>query len=257
MADMTTTATQPITRLPEELITQYRTDGFVRIPGALTPEEVDRYREAARQAFDTEAGLNPGNPMFKQIVNIWQSDPVLRDLTLHPRLASYASQLAGIELRIWHDQLLIKPPHNKTPTEFHQDAPYWPHADSRHCLSAWVALVDVPVERGCMTFIPGQQDRHDIRAIDLTDSADLFEAAPDLVYEKRVTLPLRAGDLTFHNGYTPHTANANDTDDIRLAHVNIYVDRELTFDGRGHVCTDPLDLEIGDKLPDQQFPPVG
>jgi ectoine hydroxylase-related dioxygenase (phytanoyl-CoA dioxygenase family) len=253
---MTTTAPAPAGTLPQELIDNYRRDGFVRISSALTPAEVERYRAAAAAAYEREQGLNPGDPIFKQIVNIWKRDEVLRELTFHPVLASYATQLAGLPLRIWHDQLLIKPPRNGAPTEFHQDAPYWPHGDCRHSLSAWVALVDVPVERGCMTFIPGQQERHDIRPIDLTDATDLFEAAPDLAYHQRVTVPLRAGDVTIHNGYTPHTANANDTDEFRYAQVNIYADRELHYDGKRHVCTDPLDLEVGQPLPDAEFPPV-
>lgn len=107
-----------------------------------------------------------------------------------------------------------------------------------------------------MSFMPGHQDRQDIRPVDLTDATDLFEAAPDLAYAPRVTLPLRAGDVTFHNGYTPHTANPNDTDDVRLAHVVIYVDRDLTYNGRPHVCTDGLDLEVGSTLPDAAFPPL-
>lgn len=247
---MTTTA------LHEQTIARYRSDGFVHVPGVLQPEEVERFRKAARSVFDREQGLDPANRMFKQIVNIWERDEVLRELTLHRRLAELATQLAGIPLRIWHDQLLIKPPHNGTPTEFHQDAPYWPHADCRHSLSAWVALVDVPVERGCMTFIPGQQERRDVRAADIADARDLFDAAPGLAYQARVTIPLRAGDVTFHNGYTPHTANSNDTDEFRLAHVNIYVDRELRYNGTRHVCTDPLGLEPGVTLPDGSFPPV-
>lgn len=252
----TTTSRQQPRTLNPETVAGYRANGYVHIPSVLDADEVERFRGAAAAVYDRESGLDSENRMFKQVVNIWQRDDTLRELTVHPVLADLATQLAGVPLRIWHDQLLIKPPHNGTPTEFHQDAPYWPHADCRHSLSAWVALVDVPVERGCMTFIPGQQDRRDIRAIDLTDATDLFEAAPDLAYLPRVTVPLHAGDVTFHNGYTPHTANANDTDDFRFAHVNIYVDRELTFDGRGHVCTSPLDLKAGDHLPDKEFPPV-
>ena len=126
---------------------------------------------------------------------------------------------------------MIKKPHNHTATEFHQDSPYWPHPGGRHQLSAWVALVDVPVERGCMTFIPGSHRRHDLRAIDLTDAHDMFAAAPDLAYEQRVTVPLRAGDCTFHNGYLAHTANPNDTDEFRYAMVNIYVDAETRYNG--------------------------
>jgi phytanoyl-CoA hydroxylase len=242
--------------LTDQTIAQYRSDGFVHVPGVLGADEVERFSTAARAVFDREQGLDPDNSMFKQVVNIWQRDEIMRELTLHRRLAELATRLAGVPLRIWHDQLLIKPPHNGAPTEFHQDAPYWPHAGSRHSLSAWIALVDVPVERGCMTFMPGQQERRDIRATNIADAHDLFEAAPDLAYEPRVTIPLRAGDVTFHNGYTPHTANANDTGEFRLAHVNIYVDRELRYNGNRHVCTDPLGLEPGAMLPDDSFPPV-
>lgn len=244
------------TTLPADLVDSYRRNGFVQLRGVLSAAEVERYAGAAHEVYARGRALNPADQTFKQVVNVWHEDPVLRELTFHPRLAAAATDLAGLPVRLWHDQLLMKKPHNHAPTEYHQDAPYWPHARSRHSLSAWVALVDVPVERGCMTFLPGQQDRRDIRAVDLTDRTDLFEAAPELVYSPRVTLPLQAGDVTFHHGYTPHTANANDTDEVRLAHVVIYVDRQVAYDGRPHVCTDPLGLRVGQPLPDAEFPPL-
>ena len=240
--------------LTDEEVAGYRRDGFVHLKGVLTPGEVERYRAAAARAYDEITSLDADNQMFRQIVQVWKSDPTLRELTLHPGLADCAQQLSGVDVRLWHDQLLIKKPHNHTATEFHQDSPYWPHTGGRHQLSAWVALVDVPVERGCMTFIPGSHRRDDLRAIDLTDAHDMFAAAPDLAYEKRVTVPLRAGDCTFHNGYLAHTANPNDTDEFRYAMVNIYVDAETRYSGAGHVCTDHLGLTVGDVLPDDEFP---
>lgn len=252
--DRTPSAGSPL--LPPEVVESYRRNGFVQLRSMLTSTEVERFADAARSSYRHGQALQADDPTFKQVVNVWQHDDVLRDLTFHPRLAAAATVLSGIPLRLWHDQLLMKKPHNRAATEYHQDAPYWPHANVRHCLSAWVALVDVPLERGCMTFMPGQQHRHDIRAVDLTDRTDLFEAAEDLTYQPRVTIPLRAGDVTFHNGYTPHTANANDTDEVRLAHVVVYVDREVTYDGRCHVCTDPLGLTVGQRLPDEHFPPL-
>jgi phytanoyl-CoA hydroxylase len=242
--------------LPPEVIDSYRRNGFVQLRGVLRPDEVARFAAAALVAYHYSEALNAEDQTFKQVVNVWQDDDVLRELTFHPVLAALATQLAGIPVRLWHDHLLMKQPHNRAATEFHQDAPYWPHDNCRHCLSAWVALVDVPLERGCMTFIPCQQDRRDIRPIDLTDNTDMFEAAKDLIYQPRVTIPLRAGDITFHNGYTPHRANPNDTDEVRLAHVVIYVDRELTYNGAAHVCTDPLGLTVGEPLPDENFPPL-
>jgi phytanoyl-CoA hydroxylase len=246
----------PVRQLDEAEIESYHRDGFLHLRGVLDPAEVERFRAAAARAYDEVTSLDADNQMFRQIVQVWKADPTLRELTLHPGLAAYATQLAGLPVRIWHDQLLIKKPHNHTPTEFHQDSPYWPHRDSRHQLSAWVALVDVPVERGCMTFIPGSHRRQDLRAIDLTDASDLFAAAPDLAYERRITVPLRAGDCTFHNGYLAHTANSNDTDEFRYAMVNIYVDAETRYSGARHVCTDGLGLTVGEVLPDAEFPRV-
>ena len=253
---MTSATVDSVIQLDEDTVSSYRRNGFVHVRSVLTPDEVARYREAAERVHAERDGLAYAGAVFKQIIQLWTFDDVLGELTMHPGLASLATQLAGVPLRIWHDQLLVKAPHNGARTEFHQDAPYWPH-QSRHCLSAWIALTDVPVERGCMTFIPGQQDRVDIRPVDLLSDTDMFEAAPDLTWKPRVTLPLRAGDCTFHNGFTPHTANANDTDEYRWAQVNIYVDRESTYTGSAHVVTDPLGLTVGQQLPDAEFPPVG
>ncbi len=235
-------------------VASYRENGFLHVPAVLGADEVDRYRAAAAAAYDSLRSLDQDNQMFRQIIQVWKSDPTLRELTMSPLLAGLATELTGIPLRLWHDQLLIKKPHNRTATEFHHDAPYWPHASSRRQVSAWVALVDVPVERGCMTFIPGSHRRRDQHAIDLTDSKDLFSKAPELAYQPRVTVPLRAGDCTFHDGYLAHTANANDTDEFRYAMVNIYVDAEATFTGQAHPCTDGLGLQVGQRLPDEEFP---
>jgi ectoine hydroxylase-related dioxygenase (phytanoyl-CoA dioxygenase family) len=76
--------------------------------------------------------------------------------------------------------LLVKEPHNNVATEFHQDRPYWPHSGDRLPLSAWIALVDVPPERGCMTFLPGTQHRTGLRPQDLHSEEDLFSLDPSL-----------------------------------------------------------------------------
>lgn len=192
--------------------------------------------------------------VFTQIVNVWREDRVLAELTLHPVLAAVATQLAGVRVRLWHDHLLVKAPHNAAATEYHQDRPYWPHATSVHSLSAWVALVDVPPEKGCMTFLPGSHRFTGIRPQDLTDADDLFVAEPALRWSERVTVPVRAGDCTFHHSYTAHMALPNDTDDPRLAHVNIYMDADTTFTGSQHQVTDGLGLRPGDPLDGEVFP---
>jgi phytanoyl-CoA hydroxylase len=241
--------------LSKEAIQAYQRQGFVRIPGIISREEAAEYRAAALDLAGRLQSYHAG-PVFTQLVNVWQENETLRRLTLHPNVGAVAERLAQVPLRLWHDHLLIKQPHNQAPTEFHQDRPFWPHTHSRHTLSAWIALVDVPVERGCMTFIPGSHRRTDLRPQNLRDAHDLFSIWPDLAWEPRVTLPLRAGDCTFHNGYCAHMANSNATDVARVAHVVIFMDAETTYSGKAHVVTDPLGLTEGQPLDTELFPKV-
>lgn len=242
--------------LPDEAVAFYRENGFVHVPGIITPNEAAQFREAALGAAERLHDRSAGSAIFAQFVNVWQQDEGMRALTLHPNVAGVAEKLAGVPLRLWHDQILIKPPHNQRATEFHQDQPYWPHENAPNPISAWIALVDVPVEKGCMTFLPGSHRRTDLPMQSLADKRSLFNLAPDLVYSPRVTVPLRAGDCTFHHGRCAHMATPNETDDSRVAHVVIFMDAGATFAGRPHVVTDPLGLEKGAPLNADLFPRV-
>jgi ectoine hydroxylase-related dioxygenase (phytanoyl-CoA dioxygenase family) len=242
-------------QIADSTVAHYRSQGFVRIRQIISSEEAAAFHRAASAALERLRHKDYSrSSVFTQIVNVWQEDAAMRELTLHPNVGAVAERLAGIPLRIWHDHMLIKQPHNNAPTEFHQDQPFWPHANTRHTLSAWIALVDVPVERGCMTFIPESHTRADLRPQNLHDAHDLFSIWPDLAWRERVTIPLKAGDCTFHHGLCPHMATPNNTDEARFAHVVIFMDAETTYSGAKHVITDPLGLQVGDRLDGPLFP---
>lgn len=240
----------------DQMIAAYQRDGFIKIPGAITPEEAAEFRAAALAVQERlRSRALSDNAIFTQLVNVWREDELLRQLTLHHNLAGIAERLATVPLRLWHDQLLIKQPGTGSiATEFHQDLPYWPHAGSTQSLSAWIALGDVPVERGCMTFLPGSHRLTDLAAQDLSDAHDLFEKAPELAWSPRVTLPLRAGDCTFHHALCAHMATPNRTDEARVAHIVIYVAADTVYTGARHVVSDPAGLAPGQVLDGELFP---
>ncbi len=159
-------------------------------------------------------------------------------------------------MRLWHDHLLIKRPKNGVASEYHQDEPYWSVARETFTISAWIALGDAPVERGCMGFIPGTHRRRDLRPQNLQDAGDLLSLWPDLEWAERVVCPLRSGGCTFHQGFTAHRAGPNLTDLDRVAMSVIWVEADARFNGQGHCVTDDLGLTIGQTLPDHRCPRV-
>ncbi len=239
-------------------VRDYQRDGFIKASGLLSPGEAAHYAPITLAACDKMKKLDyaKDHNIFDQSVNAWREDAEMRRLTFHPRIAATAEALTGKRLRLWHDQILIKRPGISAPTEFHQDQPYWPHELPSTAISCWIALVDVPVERGCMTFIPGYHDRDDLGAKNLAGGATLFDLCPAMAWSPRVTWPLRAGDATFHHGRTPHMANANTTDLPRIAHVVIFIEAETRYTGASHPVTDGLGLAAGDTLAGEMFPPV-
>jgi phytanoyl-CoA hydroxylase len=242
--------------LPAESIAAYRRDGFVHVPDVLGEAEIANARAAAVELSSSMESLRYKGEPFTQLVNAWRRDERIRAVTLNPRIAALAEVLAGGPLRLWHDQILIKQPQRSTATEFHLDAPYWPHTGARRWLTAWIALVDIPVERGCLTFLPGSQRGDDFVSVDLENATALFDAVPGLRWRPRVTVPLRAGDLTFHHGLTAHAAAPNLTDEPRVAHAVIYMDAAARYSGAPHVVTDPLELEPGQQFDHELFPRV-
>lgn len=243
----------------EPAVTDFRESGFVHLPSLLTADEVTRFRAAAEEALATRS--NTDEEFGTRIVattDAWEHHPTLRELALHPRIGALAEQLAGMSLRVWGGEVLRKDPDHSAPTGWHDDLTF-ALLDSRLIFNAWIALVDVPVERGCLTFLPGSHRRGGPERVELAEhTADpddyLFTRWPELRWSPRVTVPLQAGDATFHQARTAHYAGANTGDQPRLSFLVTFTDAEATYRPLpGH---DPLDLSPGQPLPDHRYPLV-
>jgi ectoine hydroxylase-related dioxygenase (phytanoyl-CoA dioxygenase family) len=257
----TTAQAAPALVVDPATIAAYRRDGFAVLRGVLTPAEVAHYRAASLAVTEVppsaqRASGSAYSRAFTQVVNIWRTNDTLKQLTFHPRVVAAMRQFTGVPMRLWHDHILTKAPRNGQASEFHQDQPYWPLGREMRAISAWMALGDTPVEHGCMSFIPGSHQLRNIPRQSLTDATSLMGLCPELTYAPRVTIPLRAGDITFHDGFTAHFAGANQLEVPRVAHVVIAIEASARFQGGGHVVTDPLGLRPGDALPESVCPGI-
>lgn len=215
--------------LTEELAAAYRRDGHVLVRGLASAEEVAAYRpllvaavEDVVRRRDPQGRLDDYGRLFTQATNLWRLSEAARRFVCAPRFARVAAGLLGVSgVRLYHDQGLIKEPGGE-PTPWHQDHYYWP-LDTDQALTLWMALVDVPLERGPMRFASGSQQAGDLGALPI--SADTHERLARFIEARRYPIActaLAAGDATFHSSRTLHSALSNTTGARREVMTVIY-----------------------------------
>ncbi len=161
---------------------------------------------------------------FLQIMNLWVRDEAVRRYVLAKRFGRVAADLLGVDaVRLYHDQALYKEPHGGH-TPWHQDQYYWPlETKGIQTVTMWMPLVDVSIEMGALTFASGSQADGFMGHIKISDESE--ETFNDYVHERGYTVTnaaMRAGDATFHSGWTLHCAPGNASDTMREVMTIIY-----------------------------------
>ncbi len=208
----------------------YTRDGHVLVRGLLNTEEVTVFRAAIRAAVDR---LNvETKPLeerdtygkaFLQIMNLWAQDQDVRPMVLARRFGQVAAGLMSVSgARLYHDQALFKEP-GGGPTPWHQDQHYWPLATD-NTITMWMPLVDADTSMGTMRFASGSQREGYLGDMPISDESEaMFER---FVAEKGYRIvesgAMRAGDATFHSGWTLHGAPGNSSDRMREVMTIIY-----------------------------------
>ena len=249
--------------LSEQQVAFYRQNGFVQLDGVLGAPQVERLGQEINDIYGSDRGgihTSSANSTYAKVldqrVNLWRDSETMRSFVFDPGLAEMARRLCGAPaVRLWHDQALLKQPGDSKPTPWHQDLPYWPMGEAG-ALSLWMALDDVDERNGAMSFIPGSQEVGALPGINLVDPQDIFAMVPKgrLQGTRPVRAAMAAGSCTFHNGLCFHYAGANTTERPRRAMVIIYMPDGTTFNGKGHICTNGLGLEVGRPIAGELFP---
>ncbi len=211
-------------------IETYREKGHVHLPAVLSAEELAAFRPIlnhAADAYNTEKRpmeeRDTYGKAFLQIMNLWTKDEAVRRYVFARRFAKIAAELMGVDgVRLYHDQALFKEPFGG-PTPWHQDQYYWP-LGTDNTITMWMPLVDVPDEVGTLTFATGSREAGFLGDFEISDESDaIFEV---LVREKGMQLHnyggMKAGDVSFHSGWTLHGAPGNPTPNMREVMTIIY-----------------------------------
>jgi phytanoyl-CoA hydroxylase len=258
-------------------IADYQTNGVLLIEDFLSPEELEHWRDAVMTAVKERGGKKiPGKDIvvgqddginedadyygkvFDQLLNLWQTNAIVKKLMIDERMGKIAATLSGVEgIRIWHDQALFKRPW-ANPTAWHLDTPFWSFSD-RKAISIWVALDDATLENGCLYFIPGSHRQTNFDKISIGKNMDsIFDVYPQLSKSSSVAVPMKAGSCTFHNGLTVHGAGANMTGGWRRAMTCAYMPDGNIFNGEPNILPEDYlsRLHVGDVLNNEAQNPL-
>lgn len=221
--------TEPYTLEPEQ-VSSFQSEGHILLRQVASTEELTAYRNAIGQAVRE---LNTQNkPLherdtygkaFLQISNIWETHEQVKRFVMARRFAKLAAELMGVSgVRIYHDQALFKEPGGGH-TPWHQDQIYWP-LDTTNTITLWMPLVDIPEEVGSMTFASGSHKRGYISKLEISDESHktLEQYVEAHGIPKKNYGAMKAGDATFHYGWTLHSAPGNPTDRMREVMTIIY-----------------------------------
>lgn len=244
--------------ITQEQIAFFQENGYLRYGPVLTDAEVETYRERLDQTIEEEnTGGRDDHPEFRfghrrkgmveagrpervitQYVNMWKRDEEYLNLLHHPVITGVAKALLAAEaVRLWHDQIISKPPHDNGHFHFHQDFYLWPLMEP-NILTCWLALDDVDPSNGSMHVVPGshrdprfglESYEHEQAALRLAEAEGRTLEESERVKMKYKdasfgqSVNLAAGECMFHHCLNFHATPANVTERQRRAHIMIYM----------------------------------
>lgn len=183
-------------------------------------------------------------------------------------IAAMAARLAGTgAVRLFHDQLVTKPPYDpaaKAVVGWHTDKAYWQSCSSVDMITAWIPLDDVTEDKGPLAVWDGSHRWPGVEALHSFTVADL-QGIEDS-YRRRaldpaiVTLPMRRGQVSFHHCRLVHGGYENRSAAPRYGYAVHFQDADNRYDPgksgghrQGHI-NDLLCRKTADGYPDYEDP---
>ncbi|MCY4061875.1 MAG: phytanoyl-CoA dioxygenase family protein [Chloroflexi bacterium] len=220
-------------------IDEYREKGYVKLEEIITGAPLAYYRELIGLAVghrfkDDQRALSEKRvyeQSFLQAFNLWPHYPAIAEFVQCRRFADAARRLMQVEgVKLWFDQALYKEPGGRI-TDYHVDAAFWPVQPAAQTTTIWMALVDVPREKGCMAFATGSHKLSpDAEFVDIFNAQEEIAIGDNVRHYPWEWAPLRQGDCTFHSGLIYHRAGGNSSDEMREAMTIAYMTADARFD---------------------------
>lgn len=225
-------ATLPVTCQPfsdertAALLADFHRDGYVVIPGVLTPEEVGAMVERIH-GFFADDRLAETHNRYGDIVmtRLFELDPFFRDMLVREPIISLVEAVLGPKCHLIA-QNCVRNPRGQAIDSWHVDEDLvfpLPENVARHdpsipmpvhLLTVQMLLTDVPDDaHGPTQFVPGSH---------YSGRNPPPGAAPTFDGQGPVSIHGKAGDIYLHNGQAWHRGAPNQSDQVRILYQQTY-----------------------------------
>lgn len=205
---------QHLKHLEAEAVAQFDQAGYLSPVSIISEAQANMYRTRL-ETYELELGHPVLGPLrtkphllFKWVDELMRNKIILDCI----------EDLIGPDILCWNSWFWIKEASSTSYVSWHQDSQYW-GLDTSKLVTAWLALSPASEESGCMQVVPGSHREDPMAHKDLYNDDNLLTRGQEIVdidASQAVSMPLRTGEMSFHN--------------IRIAHAsgpNVSVDRRI------------------------------
>lgn len=208
------TSTKTPERLSPQAIRQFETNGHFSPVKIISVEQANHYR-AKLEAYETELGHPVQGPLRTKphLLFKW-----VDDLMRNEKILDCIEDLIGADILCWNSWFWIKETNTSSYVSWHQDSEYW-GLDTDKLVTAWLALSPASEASGCMKVIPGSQLGEPMAHEDLYHEDNLLTRGQEIVdidESRAVAMPLKTGEMSFHNISIAHASGPNVSSDRRI-----------------------------------------
>ena len=237
----------PLRHLTEQQVAQYHLDGQITVEAVLSPAEVaalaahtdliaaGKAAHIPQSSIQLEKVFRDGDQQVtdqvlsvRKLFNLAVYDEVMWGHVTHPTVVDIVADLLGTDdIKLYGDQLFMKPPAVGAAQPWHQDSGSWRDIFPMDLVSAWTAIDHATVENGCLNFAPGTH------RWGVLSSEQLGWFVDDLggdAWPVRAA-PLRPGSVSFHHSLVLHQSNANTSGKRRRGYAAHYMRASSKRDG--------------------------
>ena len=179
----------------------------------------EQYIQLEARFLDGGAGNKGGATAVRKMYQLARHDEVLREHAVSDRLVDVIADLLGSDdVKLYNDQLFMKPAYHGGEQDWHQDSQAWLNMFPMDMLTAWTAIDEATVANGCLWMAVGSH-----RWGMIPDSAR--ERVESLLDGDWPTAPieLRPGSVSFHHSLTYHRSGANRSPRRRRGYATHYM----------------------------------